>query len=36
VVVVGQAGLKTGTPVKVVGDAPPPAAAVAADGAAAK
>jgi membrane fusion protein (multidrug efflux system) len=35
VVIVGQAGLKTGTPVKVVGDAPKPAAAVAADGAAA-
>jgi membrane fusion protein (multidrug efflux system) len=33
VVVVGQAGLKTGTLVKVVGDAPQPTAAVAADGA---
>jgi membrane fusion protein, multidrug efflux system len=31
VVTVGQAGLKSGTPVKVVGDAPPPAAAVASD-----
>jgi membrane fusion protein (multidrug efflux system) len=30
VVTVGQAGLKTGTPVKVVGDEPPPAAALAA------
>jgi membrane fusion protein, multidrug efflux system len=31
VVVVGQAGLKSGTPVKVVGDEPPKAAVVAAD-----
>ena len=37
IVTVGQAGLKTGTLVKIVGDgAPPPAAAVAAEQAKAK